>query len=40
MKGRLAREHSTNIKGYMDGKARFIKAMDNKAAQWRIQPTS
>jgi GrpB-like predicted nucleotidyltransferase (UPF0157 family) len=35
LKRRLAREHPTNIDGYMDGKDGFIREMDQKAAQWR-----
>ncbi len=34
LKRRLAREHPTNIDGYMDGKDGFISEMDLKAAQW------
>jgi GrpB-like predicted nucleotidyltransferase (UPF0157 family) len=36
LKRRLAREYPTNIDGYMDGKAGFIREIDKKAAQWRI----
>jgi GrpB-like predicted nucleotidyltransferase (UPF0157 family) len=32
----LAREHPTNIDGYVDGKDGFIREVDKKAAQWRI----
>ena len=35
LKRRLAREHPTDIDGYMDGKDGFIREMDKKAAQWR-----
>ena len=35
LKRKLAKEHPTNIDGYMDGKDRFIQEMDEKAAQWQ-----
>jgi GrpB-like predicted nucleotidyltransferase (UPF0157 family) len=35
LKRKLAREHPTNIDGYMDGKNGFIEAIDQKAAHWR-----
>jgi len=35
LKRRLAGEYPTNIDGYIDGKDRFIRGMDKKAAQWR-----
>jgi GrpB-like predicted nucleotidyltransferase (UPF0157 family) len=37
LKRALAKQHPTNIEGYMDGKDEFIKAIDWKAAQWRIK---
>lgn len=36
LKRQLAREYPKNIDGYMDGKDGFIKAIDIKAAHWRI----
>lgn len=35
LKHELAKKHPQNIDGYMDGKDGFIKAMDEKADQWR-----
>ncbi|XGV97231.1 MAG: GrpB family protein [Leptolyngbya sp. BL-A-14] len=37
LKRALAKQYPTSIDRYMDGKDGFIKAMDQKAAQWRIQ---
>ncbi len=37
LKRKLAREHPTNIDGYMEGKNGFIKEMDTKAEQWRTR---
>jgi GrpB-like predicted nucleotidyltransferase (UPF0157 family) len=37
LKRKLAREHPTNIDGYMDGKNEFIKEIDMKAVQWRTR---
>jgi GrpB-like predicted nucleotidyltransferase (UPF0157 family) len=37
LKRKLAREHPTNIDGYMDGKNEFIKDIDMKAVQWRTR---
>ena len=38
LKRELAREYPTSIEQYMDGKDGFIRAIDRKAAQWRILP--
>lgn len=35
LKQRLAREYSTNIDGYTDGKDGFIREIHKKAAQWQ-----
>lgn len=35
LKRELANKYHDNIQGYMDGKNGFIKAMDQKAANWR-----
>ena len=35
LKRELAREYSTSIEQYMDGKDRFIQAIDKKVTQWR-----
>jgi GrpB-like predicted nucleotidyltransferase (UPF0157 family) len=35
LKRKLAREHPTNIDGYMDGKNGFIEAIGQRAEQWR-----
>lgn len=40
LKQRLAREYPTNIDEYMDGKDRFIREIDRKAAQWQALQTS
>jgi GrpB-like predicted nucleotidyltransferase (UPF0157 family) len=34
LKRRLAAEYPTNIEGYMDGKAEFIRDIDRKASPW------
>ena len=35
LKRKLAEEHPQSMDGYTDGKDRFIKEMDQKAARWR-----
>lgn len=39
LKRSLAKEYSTNIEKYMDGKDEFIKAIDEKAARFPLQAT-
>jgi GrpB-like predicted nucleotidyltransferase (UPF0157 family) len=35
LKQKLAQQYPQDIQGYMDGKAEFIKAIDEKAAKWQ-----
>ena len=36
LKLRLAKEYPEDIEGYMDGKDRFVKEMEQKALEWRV----
>jgi GrpB-like predicted nucleotidyltransferase (UPF0157 family) len=39
LKQGLARQYPNDIEGYMDGKDEFIKAIDQKAAEWQASMT-